>query len=256
MYKYFIFLLLFFFTTLHADTIYNKPAFILAAGNLKFVFPQMIQEFYKNYPNASVHVQYGASGYLTDSILKGKEYDMFFSANVAYARKVYDAKKSATPPKNYVQGLLILFFPSHLSIVDKGLKVLDDPKIKNITVANKKNAPYGVASMEVIKNSQICKKTLEKIRYSPDLATAIDNVIWQGDAGFLSKSALYMIPDDRKTEGEDWIEIDTKLYTPIIQSYVFSKKGLRNKNAQKFLHFLESKEGQIIFKNNGYKSIK
>jgi len=254
MYRYFIsfFLLL---TTISASTPYRYPAFILAAGNLKFVFPQMIEKFYKKFPDASVHIQYGASGYLMDSILKGKEYDIFFSANINYAQKVYNAKNSATKPKNYAQGLLILFVPSHLSLSKRGLSILNTQKVKYITVANKINAPYGVAAIEVIKNLKNHNKTLEKVRYSSDVATAIDNVIWQGDAGFLSKSALYMIPQERKKEGVDWMEIDTKLYSPIIQSYVISKKGLQNQNAKQFIQFIESKDGQKIFKDNGYKNI-
>ena len=254
MYKYFVFLLLL-FTTLSAEHTYNKPAFILAAGNLKFVFPQMIKEFYKKYPNASVHIQYGASGTLADSILKGKEYDMFFSANIAYPEKVYRAKKSAISAKSYAQGLLILFVPSNVSLSKEGLKVLNNKNIKYITLANKATAPYGKAAMEAITNSKCCKKTLAKIHYSLDVATAIDNVIWYKDAGFLSKSALYMIPDDRKVEGVDWMEVDTKLYKPIIQAYVISKNGLKNDNAQKFLHFIESTDGQKIFNRNGYKNI-
>jgi len=250
-----IFLLLLQFTTLNADKVYNRPASILAAGNLKFVFPQMIKEFYKKYPNASVHIQYNASGILADSILKGKGYDIFFSANVTYPKKVYAAKKSITAPKNYAQGLLILFVPSNLSLSKKRLSILADKNIKNITVANKASAPYGVAAIEVLKNSKGYENILKKIRYSSDVATAIDNVIWHSDAGFLSKSALYMIPDNRKTKGVDWINIDTELYTPIIQAYVVSKDGLTNDNAKKFLTFIESEAGQKIFKTNGYKNI-
>ena len=253
MYKKLIVLLLL-FTSLSAQQ-YNKPAFILAAGNLKFVFPQIIKKFYIKYPRASVHIQYGASGTLTTEILKGKEYDLFFSANITYAQKIYTAKKSATTPKNYIQGLLILFVPSHISLSTKGIKILNNKDIKHITLANKSNAPYGKAAMQAIKNSKCCKETLEKIHYSSDVATAIDNVIWYKDAGFLSKSALNMIPESRKIEGLDWIEIDTKLYTPIIQAYVVSKEGLHNENAKKFLTFIESDEGQKIFQDNGYKTI-
>ena len=242
--------------TLSADNTYKRPATILAAGNLKFVFPQIIQKFYQKYPNASIHIQYGASGNLTESIMQGKEYDIFFSADTTYPKMIYKNGKSATKPQKYAQGLLILFVPSNPSLADKKLKILADTKINAITVANSANAPYGVAAMEVIKNSQCCQNTRNKIHYSSDVATAIDNVIWQGNAGFLSKSALFMIPDNRKKEGVDWIDIDTKLYAPIIQAYVISKEGLKNDNAQKFLHFIESKEGQKIFRDNGYKNIK
>jgi len=250
--RYFIFLFLL-LTTLSANTPYKHPAFILAAGNLKFVFPQMIKKFYKKYPDASVHIQYGASGHLSDSILEGKKYDVFFSANISYAQKVYSAKKSATKPKNYAQGLLILFVPAHLSLSKGGLKILNSQdEYVNRGYVLFDQVLYYLALNGYYKITKD-KKILEKVRYSSDVATAIDNVIWQGDAGFLSKSALYMIPKERKKESVDWIETDTKLYSPIIQAYVISKQGLKNSNAQKFIQFIESKDGQKIFKDNGYK---
>lgn len=254
-------ILLFFFLLLQISTLsadknvtkaYVRPAFILASSNLEFVFPQIIQAFYKKYPNASVHIQYDSSGYLADAILHGKEYDIYFSANKRYPAQIYKAKKSATKAKDYVQGLLILFVPKYLPLQKEGIKVLASKKIKNITIANKKTAPYGVAAMQVLKNSKCDMKTLKKVRYSSDVATAIDNVIWRGDAGFLSKSALYILPKGRKKKGRDWIQIDTKLYNPIIQAYVISKEGLKNPNAQKFLRFIHSNVGKKIFQDNGY----
>jgi len=257
MYKLLIIVILLLFQSsfIYAKKMNTAPAFIFASGNLQFVFPQIIKKFYKTYPNARVFIQYGSSGYLSNMILQGKSYDIFFSANVQYPEKIYTAKKSATEPKVYTQGTLILFVPTNISLSQKGLNILNSKKIKNITIANKSTAPYGVAAIQTINNSKLSIKVKNKIRYSSDIATAIDNVIWHGDAGFLSKSALIMLPDDRKVKGVDWIEIKQKLYQPIIQAYVVSKHGLKNDNAIKFLHFIESKIGQDIFLSNGYKSI-
>lgn len=242
-------------TSLYANQPYKKPAIVFAASNLKFVFPQMIKSFYEKYPETRVYIRYDTSGNLANSIMDGSNYDIYFCANLSYAKKVYQAKKSITKPKKYIQGLLILFTPPNSSLYEKKTEILDSKNIANITIANKKSSPHGMASIEVLNNVNCFEKIKYKIRYSVDVATAIDNVIWSGDAGFLPKSALYMIPDNRKKEGRDWIEIDQKLYTPILQTYVISKDGLENDNATKFLNFLKSKIGQKIFKENGYKNI-
>jgi len=247
--------LLFQSVSLFAQEPDKKPAFIFAAGNLKFIFPQIIKKFYATYPDARVFIQYGSSGYLADSILEGKSYDIFFSADTIYPQKVYNAKKSATKPTNYTQGILILFTPPNTLLSEKKIKILNSKDIEHITIANKSTSPYGIAAIQTLQNSKCCKNLMDKIRYSSDVATAIDNVIWRGDAGFLSKSALYMIPENRRKEGVDWIEIDKELYSPIIQAYVISKHGLINVNAVKFLHFLNSPTGQKIFRENGYISL-
>lgn len=241
---------------LSAQELNKKPAIIFASGNLKFVFPQMIKNFYSTYPDARVYIQYSSSGSLTSSIFEGKQYDIFFSANLRYPQKVYQAKKSATKPKIYAQGLLILFIQSNPILSKKKLEILRSKEIKKITIANASSAPYGAAALEVLKNIKCCQESHAKIQDSSDAATAIDSVIWEGNAGFLSKSALYMIPEHKKQEGVDWIDIDETLYSPIIQAYVISEDGLKNDNAIKFLHFIESPTGQKIFQENGYKSIK
>ena len=237
-----------------ATTKYVPPATILAASNLQFVFPKILQKFYAKYPDASVHIEYESSGMLMKQIMAGKAYDIFFSANKNYAKQLYLKDRCVTKPKEYAQGLLILFVPPHLPLKKEGIRVLLNKKIKHITIANKVTAPYGTATMEVLVNSKCCEKTLQKVRYSSDVATVIDNVIWQGDAGFLSKSALDILPKNRKKEGVDWIMINPKLYSPIIQMYVISEEGLENPNAQKFLNFVNSSIGKKIFRENGYKN--
>ncbi|MEA3369783.1 MAG: molybdate ABC transporter substrate-binding protein [Campylobacterota bacterium] len=243
------------FTLSYAQEEDKKPAFVFAAGNLKFVFPQMIKEFYALHQEARVYIQYGSSGNLAATILEGKNYHIFFSADTKYPQKIYDAGKSASKPKLYARGTLILFIPKIPDLGERKIHILNSQDINNITIANTSSSPYGVAALETLTNAKCCKKVMHKIRYSSDVATAIDNVIWNGDAGFLSKSALHMIPDHRKTQGVDWIEIDENLYNPIIQAYVVSKDGLKNENSVKFLDFIESEAGQKIFLENGYKKI-
>ena len=245
-------LLLLFFTPLLAKKAVYNPAFIFSAANLEFVFPQILKIFYAKYPEAQVYIQYGSSGDLCHEILKGKEYDIFFAANRKYPQKIYQANKSVTAPKDYTQGLLILFTPPNQDLAKKGVKILQDKTIKHITIANNSTAPYGAAAMQVIRKLKEHKKIMQKIRYSSDVASVIDNVIWRGDTGFLSKSALSII---QKKRGRDWIDVDQKLYTPIMQAYVISKHGLHNDNAMKFLHFIQSPQGQKIFQENGYKNI-
>jgi len=231
----------------------RAPANILAAGNNKFVLPALIQSFYKKYPDSRVVVQYGATGDLTNSVLNGVNYDILLAANMEYPQKLYDAKKALFPPKEYARGSLILFVPADNALAQKKLKVLKNKKIRHLTIANKKTAPYGKASIEVLKNSGLLNSLSEKIRYSTDISTAITNVIWYDDAGFLSKSAIESLPIGYKKEGVNWIEVDESLYKPIIQGYVISKNGSQNVNAIRFIEFLFSEDGRAIYNAYGYK---
>ena len=249
--RFFLIFTLFIFNTFASGL--NAPANILAAGNNKFVLPVLIQSFYRKYPNSRVVVQYGATGDLTNSILNGVNYDILLGGNMEYPQKIYDAKKAIFPPKEYARGSLILFVPADNALSQKKLKVLKNKKIKHITIANRQTAPYGKASFEVLEKSGLLSSLRTKIRYSTDISTAITNVIWYDDAGFLSKSAIQSLPIGYRQEGVNWIEVDETLYKPIIQGYVISKNGSKNINALRFIEFLFSKDGRAIYKEYGYK---
>lgn len=250
----FFFILFLGFTLLGADTkLGHTPITILASGNNKFVLPVFIEEFYKRYPHAKVVVQYGASGDLSNSILNGVSYDIFLSANMKYPQNIFQANKAAYSPKEYAQGSLILLVPADDAFHQKKLKVLTSKNIQHITVANQKTAPYGMATLEALRNSKLLDTVKNKIRYSTDISTVITNVIWYDDAGFLSKSAIHSLPKAYKKEGVNWMEVDQSLYNPIIQGYVVSKEGSRKPDTQKFIEFLHSVEGRKIYKKYGYK---
>ena len=231
----------------------NAPANIFASGNNKFVLPALIRGLYKKYPDVRVVVQYGSTGDLANSIIEGVNYDIFLAADMKFPQVLYEAHKALHPPKEYARGSVILFVPADKTLHQKKLKILKDKRIRNITIANKKTAPYGMAAIEILNNASLFKSLKNKIRYSTDISTAITNVIWYDDAGFLSKSAIESLPAAYRAEGINWIEVDQSLYKPIIQGYVISKQAVENSNATKFIDFLLSEEGQAIYKAYGYK---
>ena len=231
----------------------NAPANIFASGNNKFVLPALLQSFYRKYPDSRVLVQYGSTGDLASSILEGANYDLFLAADMKYPQKVYDANKAVSAPKEYAKGSLILFVPADKTLNQRELKVLKDAKITHVTIANKKTAPYGMAAIETLKKANLLKILKNKIRYSTDISTAITNVVWYDDAGFLSKSALSSLPAGYREEGVNWIEVDEKLYSPIIQGYVVSNSGVKNVNVTRFIEFMFSQDGRAIYKSYGYK---
>ncbi len=250
--RFLVFIFIFMFYPLHAQHHNDKPALIFAAGNLKFVFPKLIQDFYVKYPKARVLVQYGSSGGLAHSILSGVQYDLFFSADEEYPNKVYTAKKSITSPKIYTKGSLILLVPMSSNLKERGLEILKDRDIKAVVIANSQSAPYGRASIEALKNMHYYEGIKQKIHFSTDVSTAVDNVVWYDEIGFLSKSALNTLPRAYQKEGINWINIDQKYYTPINQAFVVSKEGLKNRSAIKFSNYVLSSEGQDIFNYYGY----
>lgn len=251
-----IVILLLFVVSAFAANIENhtkQPVVIFASANNKFVLPELLKGFSMKYPDAKVVVQYGATGDLASAILDGVDYGVFLSADMKRAQMVYAAKKSATKPRKYAEGVLVLFTPADKTLNERKLNVLKSEKIKHITIANKKTAPYGKAAMQALENSGMYKKIDNKVRYSTDISTAITNVIWYDDAGFLSKSGIHTLPLGYRKEGVNWIEVDPSLYEPIIQGFVVSEQGMQHKHTKDFVEYMLSEEGRNVYKEYGYK---
>ena len=243
----YVFLVFFLFSNLIAG-----EAVVLSAANLKFFFSDILKEYCKKYPNDKIRVEYDSSGNFTKQILAGKEYDIFLAANMSYPQKVFDANKAVSKPKTYTTGSIILLLSRHNGLEKKGLSILEDMDIKEITIANKKTAPYGMAAVEALKKAKIYDKVKSKLFYSTNASNIIGDVLWYGHAGILPKSAVNFLPRGYNIRGENWIDIDQKLYRPLKQGFVLSKNGSKNITAKRFIDFLLS-DGQKILKQNGYK---
>lgn len=231
----------------------SAPAVVFASGNNKFVLPAIVKSFYLKYPESKLVIQYGATGDLSKSILDGVSYDIFLAADMQRPKRIYLANKALNPPKIYARGSLILFVPADKTLKQKKITIVKNQKIKNISIANRKTAPYGKAAIEALRNSGLYDEVSHKIQYSTDVSTAITNVIWYDNAGFLSKSAVQTLPSGYNKEGINWIEVDQSLYEPILQGYVLSAEGVKNENSIKFIDFITSQEGQAIYKEYGYR---
>jgi len=225
---------------------------IISAANLKFFFSDIVKEYHLIYPNDKVDLIFNSSGNISKHILSGKKYDIFLSANRRYAQDVYDGGKALYPPKLYTTGSIILLIASDKGLNEKGINILKNDAIKEITIANKKTAPYGMAAIEALKNAKLFDELKSKLFYSTDASNIIGDVLWYGHSGILPKSAISFLPRGYNKEGENWIEIDQKLYTPIEQYFVVSKSEENRDVTQRFIDFLLS-DGQKIFKQNGYK---
>ena len=243
----YIFLTLFLFSNLMSDHMV-----VLSAANLKFFFSDILKEYCKKYPDDKIRVEYDSSGILTREILAGRVYDVFLAANMDYPQKVFDAKKAAFKPELYTTGSIILLLSRHDGLQEKGLQILSDANVKEITIANKKTAPYGMAALEALKKAGLYDKVKSKLFYSTNASNIIGDVLWYGHAGILPKSAVNFLPRGYNVRNENWIDIDQKLYTPLKQGFVLSKDGSQNIIAKRFIDFLLS-DGQKILKQNGYK---
>src|ERR1700685_2325359 len=116
---------------------------VAAAADLQFAMQDVAARFEKE-TGKTVKLIYGSSGNFFQQIQNGAPFDMFFSANLDYPRKLEGA--GLIEPRIYYQcakGKIGICVPKDSKLdLTPGLKALLDPSVKKIAIANPQHAPY------------------------------------------------------------------------------------------------------------------
>jgi len=230
--------------------LFSNPIKVAVAANVSYAIDDLIKAFNKKYPNLIVQTTIGSSGKLTAQIKNGAPYSILISANMAYPNALFKDGLAITKPKIYAKGSLALLTTKNLNLNEK-INTLLNPKIDKIAIANDKTAPYGVATKEALENAKIYSKLKPKFIYGQSIGQTLLYTLNAADVGIVAKSLLYSPKMINFKKGKNWIEIDSKLYTPTKQGIVLLKGS--SKEAREFYDFMLSKEAKEILKNYGYK---
>jgi len=224
---------------------------VALAANVGYAIDDLKKEFHKLYPNHKIKITLSGSGKLFAQIKHGASYDIFLSANMQYPKRLYKDGIAISKPTVYAQGGLALFSVNRLDL-SQGIKILKSNTIRKIALANPKTAPYGKAAMEVIKNSGYYKKLKSKFIYGESISQTLIYTLQAADIGIVAKSALFSSRMKKYKQQKDWIEVDSRLYTPIDQGMVILKNGENNRGVKDFYNFILSKKGKTILQRFGY----
>ena len=230
------------------SSIFSQPISIAAAADLRFAMNELTNEFTKANPDIKIDVIYGSSGNLYQQIVNRAPFDIFFSADVAYPKKLDSLKLTESKPKLYAIGHLVLW--SSTLDVTKGINFLCDNSIKRIAIANPAVAPYGKRAVECLNYYKLYDKILTKIVRGENVSQTAQFVLTgNADIGIIALS-LALSPE-MMSNGKYFI-IDEKSYSKLEQSYVIIKKNEANNAILKFIQFVESEQARKIFDKFGF----
>src|SRR5215813_7658189 len=136
---------------------------VAAAADLQFAMQDIAAHFEKE-SGKTVRVIYGSSGNFFQQVQNGAPFDMFFSANLAYPKKLEAA--GLTEPGSYheyAKGKIVVWVRNDSRInLNSGLKALLDPSVRKIAIANPQHAPYGQAAVSAMQKEGIYEKVKDK----------------------------------------------------------------------------------------------
>jgi molybdate transport system substrate-binding protein len=243
------FLLILSFCILAISNLIAQTITIAAAADLRFVLDEVTNEFKKSNPGIKVEVIYGSSGNLYQQIVNLAPFNIFFSADISYPKKLDSLNLTGSKPKLYAIGHLVLW--SARLDVSKGMELLTSPDVKKIAIANPRVAPYGKRAMECLKYYKMDTKVKNKIVEGENVSQAAQFVLTgNADAGLIALS-LALSPE-MKTKGK-YFSIDEKSYSKLEQAYVIIKKSETNPDVLKFTQFIESDQARKLFGKYGFR---
>jgi molybdate transport system substrate-binding protein len=226
---------------------------VAAAADLKFALDDLLAEFHRENHEIRVEVTYGASGNFFAQLSNKAPFDVFFSADVEYPRRLIEKGLAAREDEFlYAVGHLAVWVPreSPLDLQRVGIRALLDPSVRKISIANPRHAPYGRAAEAALKKLGIYDKVKEKIVQGENVAQAAQFVeTGSADAGVIALS-LALSPALRK-KGRHW-EVPLDAYPRLEQAGIILSWAQDRKAAEAIRDFVGSPGGKSVLKRYGF----
>src|ERR1700736_328394 len=197
---------------------------VAAAADLQFAMQDIAARFEKETAK-KVKLIYGSSGNFFQQIPNGAPFDMFFSANLDYAKRLEAA--GLTEPGSYYQyarGKIVIWVPKESNIdLSSGMQVFLDQSVKKIAIANPQHAPYGQAAVAAMQKENIYERVKDKFVLGENIAeTASFVVSGSADVGIVALSLAWS--PNMKEKGR-YAEIPAEEYPAIEQACVIVKSS-------------------------------
>lgn len=224
---------------------------VAAAADLQFAMPDIASQF-QRHTGKKVNVVYGSSGNFFQQIENGAPFDMFFSANLDYPKKLQDAGLvEAGTFHHYANGKIVIWVPNDSRLnIGSGLKMLLDPAIHKIAIANPLHAPYGQAAVSAMQKKQIYESVKDKLVLGESVSQAASFVVsGSAEIGIVALS-LARSPA-MKNQGR-YTELPSDEYPPIEQACVILSGSKNKEIARHFLEFMQTQEAMEILANYGF----
>ena len=224
---------------------------IAAAADLKFAMGELSEQF-EGRTGTKVNVTFGSSGNFFSQIQNGAPFDLFFSADVEYPKKL-EAAGLAEPGTlyEYAIGRLVIWTPADakVDVTKEGWKSLLDSSVEKIAIANPEHAPYGRAAVAALQKAGIYESVKAKLVYGENISQAAQFVqSGNAQAGIV---AMSLAVSPAMQDGKRW-EIPAEMYPAIEQGAIVLKDAKNKEAARAFLEFVKSAAGRAILAKYGF----
>ncbi len=237
----------------HGDRERGRKVSVAAASDLKFALDDIAADFERTHPDISVQITYGSSGNFFAQLSNRAPFDIYFSADVEYPRKLIEnghaEKESAFL---YAIGQIVVWAPasSSLDVENRGIEALLDERARKVAIANPKHAPYGRAAESAFQTLGAYDRVKDRLVLGENIAQTAQFIeSGAADIGVIALS-LAMAPA-MKGKGRYWL-IPLDAYPRMEQGGVILNWAADREAAQELRRFVMSTGGRAILERYGF----
>jgi molybdate transport system substrate-binding protein len=224
---------------------------VAAAADLNQVLPVIAERFERESGNR-VKLSFGSSGNFFAQIQNGAPFDVFFSADIDFPKRLEAA--GLTEPGSlyeYAVGKIVLWVPNGSGLdVSRGTPALLDPQVRKIAIANPVHAPYGKAAMAALQHEQLYERVKDKVVFGENISQTFELVQSRNaDVGIVALSLA--VAPKVKDSGRFFV-VPSSSYPSIRQGVVVIRSSQHNAVAKAFIAYLKRPESITLLKQYGF----
>lgn len=224
---------------------------VAAASDLTFAMNEIAAKFQKA-TGCTIRLSLGSSGNFLTQIENGAPFDVFFSADIAYPKKL-ESEGLAAPGSTYLYavGKIVLWTrnDSHLD-VSREFDVLRDPAVKKIAIANPAHAPYGRAAEEALRKIGIYDAVKDRLVLGENISQAAQ-FVESGNAQVGIVALSLAVSPEMKDKGRYWI-VPENLHAPIEQGAAIVRAAAAPQGARQLLEFIQRPATAALLERYGF----
>jgi molybdate transport system substrate-binding protein len=224
---------------------------IAAASDLQSVLPALIAAFERK-TGIRPTVTFGSSGNFFAQIQNGAPFDVFFSADADYPRRLAmsgDVDRESV--YDYATGRLVVWTRTDSGIdITTGLAALRNARVRRVAIANPGVAPYGRAAVAALRADGLYDSVQSKLVFAENVSQAAQ-MAESGNADVAMIGHGLAVDPRMKTVGR-FVQVPARLHPAIVQAVAIVSASKNKSAARKLIDFVKTDEAHMILKSFGF----
>ncbi|MFA6191419.1 MAG: molybdate ABC transporter substrate-binding protein [Sulfurimonas sp.] len=224
---------------------------VAVSANASYAVEAAVMEFKKQYRDIKVTVTHASNKELKSLVTGRVDYELLISDDRNFLESLHKNEKSSAEPMVYAVDELVLFSAKEPDY-NKGLKLLKDKDITKVLVLDLNTTFYGNSAIEAMQKEKVYEQARQKISFVDSFSDSLLSDLGENEMAIVQKSLLHTAGMKKFKKDKNWIELCSKLYTPINLNILMLKNGENNRDAKLLYDYILSEDAKQIFKNFGY----